>query len=67
MWIDLKSVIQSKVSKKEKNCILMHICETQKNGTEEPIFRAGTEMQTQGMDTWAWGGEGEQDELGDLD
>ena len=45
----------------------MHICEIQKNGTEEPIFRAGTEMQTQGMDTWAWGGEGEQDELGDLD
>ena len=30
----------------------MHICEIQKNGTDEPIFRARTEMQTQRMDTW---------------
>ena len=31
---------------------------SEKNGTAEPIFRAGTEMQTQRMDVWAqrgWG------------
>ena len=32
-WMDLKSVMQSEVSQKEKNkhCILMHICEIYKN------------------------------------
>ena len=36
-----------KRSQKEKNqrCILMYICEIEKSGTDEPICRAGTEMQ----------------------
>ena len=48
MWVDLETVIQSEVSQKEKNKyrILMHICGIQKNGTDEPICRAGIEMQT---------------------
>ena len=39
-------VIQSEVSQKEKNkhCILMHIYGILKNGTNEPICRAGIEM-----------------------
>ena len=44
--MDLESVIQSEVSQKEKNKyrILMHICGTSKNGTDEPVFRAETEI-----------------------
>ena len=47
MWMDLEIVIQSEVSQKEKNkyCILTHTCGIQKNGTDEPISRAGIEMQ----------------------
>ena len=47
MWMDLESVILSEVSQKEKNkyCILTHICGISKNGTDEPICRAGIEMQ----------------------
>ena len=47
MWMDLESVIQSEVSQKEKNkyCILTHICGIWKNSTDEPISRAGMEMQ----------------------
>ena len=39
MWMDLETVIQSEVSQKEKNKyrILMHICGTWKNGTDEPV------------------------------
>ena len=61
MQLNLESVIQSKVSQKEKNkYILMKICGTQKNGTDETISRAGIEMQLQRMDIWTWGqGEGE--------
>ena len=46
-WMDLETVIQSEVSQKEKNkCrILMHICEIQKNGTDEPICKAEIETQ----------------------
>ena len=46
-WMDLKTVIQSKVSQKEKNKyrILTHICGTWKNGTYEPICRAEIETQ----------------------
>ena len=48
MWMNLESVIQSEVSQKEKNKyrILMYVCGIQKNGTDEPIFRAGIETQT---------------------
>ena len=46
------SVIQSEVGQKGKNIyvifyiIIMHICEIWKNGTEEPVCRAGIEIQT---------------------
>ena len=54
MWMDLESVIQSELSQKEKNKyhILTHICGIQKNGTDEPISRAGIETQMQRMDMW---------------
>ena len=59
IWMDLESVIQSEVSQKEQNkYILMHICGIQKNGTDEPICRAGIETQTQRMDMWTRGREG---------
>ena len=46
--MDIESVIQSEVSQKEKNKyrILTHTCGIQKNGTDEPICRAGIETQT---------------------
>ena len=46
-WMDLETVIQSEVSQKKKNkyCILTHICGTQKNGTDEPVCRAEIETQ----------------------
>ena len=43
--MNLKAVIQSEVSQKNKYRILMHIYGIEKNGTEEPIYRAGMEMQ----------------------
>ena len=47
MWMDLETVIQSEVSKEEKNKyrILMHIYGIQKNGTDEPVCRAEIETQ----------------------
>jgi len=47
-WMNQEFVIQSEVSQKEKNKhgILMHIYGILKNGTNEPICRAGIEMQT---------------------
>ena len=47
-WMNLESVIQSKVSQKEKNkyCILMHMYRIYKNATDKPIYRAEIEMQT---------------------
>ena len=44
-WMNLESVIQSEVSQKNKY-ILMHICGIYKNDTDEPISKAGIEMQT---------------------
>ena len=58
-WMDLKSVIQREVSQKEKNKyrILTQVCGIQKNGTDEPICRAGIEAQTyQRMDLGIRGG-----------
>ena len=48
-WMNLEPVIQSEVNQKEKNKygMLRHIYGIWKNGTDEPICRAGTEMQTQ--------------------
>ena len=47
-WMNLKPIIQSEVSQKEKDkyCILMHIYRIYKNGTEEFIYRAALEKQT---------------------
>ena len=47
-WMNLEPVIQSGVSQKEKNKyhILTHIYESRKIVIDEPLFRAGTEMQT---------------------
>ena len=43
-----------KVSQKEKNKyqLLVHVCRVQKNGADEPIFRAGIEMQMQSTNVW---------------
>ena len=64
-WMDLETVVQSEVNQTEKNKyhILTHICGIQKTGTDEPICRAGIEMQMQRTELWAWGGVGV--ELGD--
>ena len=45
--MDLESVVHREVSQKEKNKyhILMHIHGIYKHDTEEPICRAGIEMQ----------------------
>jgi len=47
IWVDLESVIQSK-SEREKNKyhILRHIYGIQKSDTDEPISKAGIEIQT---------------------
>ena len=71
-WMDLETVIQSRVSQKEKNKyrILMHVCGTQKNGTDEQGWRAEVETQLQRTNVWTPRGEnrcGEWDELGDWD
>ena len=61
-------IIQSEVSQKEKNKyhILTHIYGIQKNSTDEPICRAGIEMQMQRVDRWTWGGQGGGwDEMGE--
>ena len=46
-WMDLETVIQSEVSRKETNKyrILTHICGTQKNGTDKQVCRAEIETQ----------------------
>ena len=56
-WMNLEPIIQSEVSQKEKDKyhILTHIYRIQKNGTEEFIYRAGMEKQTQRIDLWTWG------------
>jgi len=47
--MNLKPIIQSKLSQKEKDKyhILMHIYGIQKNGTEEFTYRAAMEKQTE--------------------
>ena len=44
-WTNLELVIQRKVSQKNKYHILMPM-ESKKNDTDEPLCRAGIEMQT---------------------
>ena len=60
MWMDLETVIQSEVSQKEKNKyhILRHICGIQKNGTDEPVYKAEIETQIQRTNVWTPTGEG---------
>ena len=45
-WMNLEPVIQSELNQKNKYHMLMHIYRIQKNGTDEPIYRAGIDMQT---------------------
>ena len=56
-WVNLEPIIQSEVSQKEKGKyhILMHIYGIQKNSTEEFIYRAAMEKETQRIDLWTWG------------
>ena len=55
--MSLKHVIHGEVSQKEKDKyhILTHIHGIQKNGTEEFVYRATMEKQTQRIDLWTWG------------
>ena len=47
-WMNPEPVMQNEVSQKEKNkyCITVHIDGIQKNCIDEPVSRAGVEMQT---------------------
>ena len=45
MWMNLESVIQNEISQKEKN----KYCGIEKNGTVEPICRAGIEKRLMNM------------------
>ena len=59
-WMNLEPVIQSEVIQKEKNKyhILKRINGIQKNHTDEPICRAGIEVQAEWTDLWTqWGKE----------
>ena len=49
-WMNLEPIIQSEVSQKDKYGILMHKYGIQKDGTDEFIFRAAVEKQTQRTD-----------------
>ena len=48
MWIDLEFVIHSEISQKEKNKyhILMHVCEIEKNYTDNLLCKAEIETET---------------------
>ena len=65
--MDLKTVIQSEVSQKEKNkyCIISLICGIQKNDTDELICKTEIETQMQRTNIQIPSGEGGWDELGD--
>ena len=56
-WIKLEPIIYSEVSQKEKDkChILTHTYGILKHGTEDTIYRATVEKQTQRTDLWTWG------------
>ena len=64
-WMNLEPIIQSEVSQKEKYeyRILAHVCGIQKDGTDEFIFKAAVEKQTQRTDLWAVGGEEGEGEM----
>ena len=55
-WMNLEPIIQSEVSQKEKNkyCMVTHIYGIQKDGTDEPIYRAiirDTDIESRLMNT----------------
>ena len=54
--MNLEPIIQSEVSQKEKDKyhILTHIHGIWKNGTEEFVYRAIMEKQTQKINLWTW-------------
>ena len=56
-WMNPEHIIQSEVSQKEKekHHILMHIYGIYKNGSEEFIYGAAMEKQTQRIDLRTWG------------
>ena len=58
-WMNLEPIIQSEVSQKEKDkyCIQRHIYGIQENGTEEFIYMAAAEKQTQRIGLRTWGEE----------
>ena len=45
-WMNPESVIQGEISQKNEDHISMHIHGIKKNGTDEPICRAGIDTQT---------------------
>ena len=51
MWMNLEPVIQIKVNQKDNYHILAHMNGIYKNGTDEPICRAGIEMSYR-IDVW---------------
>jgi len=51
-WMNLKPVILSKVSQKEKNYYINAYIWNLENGIDEPICRDRMEMPTQRMDLW---------------
>ena len=66
--MDVKSVIQSEVSQKDKEkChILVHICGIQKNGTDDLLCKTEIETEMQRTNVWTPRREGRKwDELED--
>ena len=59
-WMNIEPIIRIEMSQKEKDkyCILAYIYGIQNNGTEEFIYRATMEKQTQRINLWT-PGEGE--------
>ena len=55
--MNVEPVIQSEVKSEREKCILTHIYGIQKNDSNEPICRAGRDMQTERTDL-GWGEEG---------
>ena len=61
IWVGLNEVDEPRgyytewnKSEREKKCILMHIYEIYKDGTDEPICRAAMETQTLRTYLWKW-------------
>ena len=60
-WMNPEPIIQSEISQKEKNKyhVLTHIYGIYKDGTDEPICRAGIETDVEnGLVDTGWEGEG---------